>query len=158
VSESSVTVQLRPAGEQDIAALVALEEVSFSTDQLAARNFRKLLRAGNCALTVAYADAGDGQSLLAGYVLVLFRRNTSVARIYSIAVAAPFRGKRIGAALLAAAESAARQAGSRVIRLEVRPDNVGAIALYENQGYRRFAVVTGFYEDGCDALRLEKVL
>ncbi|MCF8997840.1 ribosomal-protein-alanine acetyltransferase, partial [Pseudomonas carnis] len=44
------------------------------------------------------------------------------------------------------------------LRLEVRTDNPGALALYERNGYRRFAVVDDYYQDHSDALRLEKTL
>lgn len=146
-------IRLRPATENDIDALVALENRSFSTDQLAARNFRRFLRCGNCVLPVAMAGAA-----LAGYALVLFRANSTSARIYSIAVNADFRGRGIGEQLLAAAEQGARAKGRDRMRLEVRPDNAAAIAMYEKNGYRRFGTFPAFYEDGTDALRLEKLL
>ena len=44
------------------------------------------------------------------------------------------------------------------MRLEVRPDNQPAIALYEKRGYKLFARCFGYYEDNADALRLEKSL
>lgn len=149
----SAPVRLRPATEGDIDALVALENRSFSTDQLAARNFRHFLRCGNCVLPVATIDR-----TLAGYALVLFRANSSAARIYSIAVSADCRGRGIGEQLLAAAEQGARARGRDRMRLEVRPDNAAAIAMYEKNGYRRFGTFPAFYEDGTDALRLEKLL
>jgi hypothetical protein len=42
------------------------------------------------------------------------------------------------------------------MRLEVRPDNAPAIALYESLGYRQFAVFGDYYEDHSDALRYQK--
>ena len=41
-------------------------------------------------------------------------------------------------------------------RLEVRDSNHGAIGLYEKLGYRKFGVISHYYEDKHDALRFEK--
>jgi ribosomal protein S18 acetylase RimI-like enzyme len=60
--------------------------------------------------------------------------------------------------LLAAAEAAARQHGSKVMRLEVAEDNARAIELYRASGYTPFGFIEGFYEDGRNALRLQKPL
>ena len=45
-----------------------------------------------------------------------------------------------------------------MLKAAARQDNPGAIRLYEKLGYRRFAAIAGFYEDGADAWRYEKRL
>jgi ribosomal protein S18 acetylase RimI-like enzyme len=99
----------------------------------------------------------DASGLL-GKAIVFFRRNTDIARLYSIAVGHEARGRGLGEALLGAVERAARASGRRRLRLEVRQDNAGAIRLYERLGYRCFGAYAGFYEDGADAWRYEKHL
>ena len=42
--------------------------------------------------------------------------------------------------------------------LEVRADNAGARAFYERLGYRRLALLPGYYQGREDALRLERSL
>lgn len=101
--------------------------------------------------------AVDAQGLL-GKAVVFFRRNSDVARLYSIAVDGRARGRGLGKALLQAVERAAQRRGCTRLRLEVRQDNAGAIRLYERLGYRRFAARVRFYEDGADAWRYEKTL
>jgi ribosomal-protein-alanine N-acetyltransferase len=44
------------------------------------------------------------------------------------------------------------------MRLEVRTYNADAIALYKKSGYRNFAAIEDYYEDGAGALRFEKAL
>jgi ribosomal protein S18 acetylase RimI-like enzyme len=44
------------------------------------------------------------------------------------------------------------------MRLEVRPDNRAAVALYERRGYRPFARTERYYEDGAPAVRFRKSL
>lgn len=152
----SSAVALRPARLDDIPALVLLEDASFTTDRLGVTQFRHFISGRTACLLVACA--GGPQEILAGYVLVLFRSGSRRARIYSIAVNGSWRGRGIGEQLLRAAERAAYGRGGNLMRLEVRPDNAAALAMYEKQGYRPFGRFSGFYEDGTDAIRLEKLL
>ena len=78
----------------------------------------------------------SGAEAPVGYAVVLTRRGSRSARLYSIAVAAEAAGRGIGSRLLAAAEEAARRRGADRLHLEVRADNSTAIRLYERAGYR----------------------
>ncbi|TGS30887.1 N-acetyltransferase, partial [bacterium M00.F.Ca.ET.180.01.1.1] len=90
--------------------------------------------------------------------VVLFRKGSGVARLYSIAVG-PFFGRLgIGRLLLAAAEEAAFEHDRLLLRLEVREDNDRAIRVYEQAGYRTLSREPDYYEDGAPALRYEKTL
>ncbi len=148
------TLDLRPARPDDVSALVALENATFDSDRLSRRSFLWMLTRGKAALIVAE----DASGALAGYVLVLFHAGTSLARVYSLAVAAVARGQGLGERLMRAAEAAAVERQAVAMRLEVRRDNAGAIALYDRLGYRPFKVVPDYYEDHMEALRFEKVL
>jgi len=133
--------------------LVALENRSFDTDRLSRRQLRYML-------TKARADtllAEEGGTVL-GYVLVLYSRGTAVARIYSIAVDPEARGGGVGRALVEAAEAAAWVQERAYVRLEIRRDNLASQALFEHAGYRRFGVLSDYYEDHMEALRYEKSL
>ncbi|WP_158895126.1 MULTISPECIES: GNAT family N-acetyltransferase/peptidase C39 family protein [unclassified Pseudomonas] len=142
---------LRSAGLDDLAALVDLEARCFSYDRLSRRNFHYMLTRANAVLILAENDRQ-----VAGYALVLFHQNTSLARLYSIAVDPEARGHRLGQRLLEAAEAEAVERDCAYLRLEVRPDNATAIALYERNGYLPFATVEDYYEDHSQALRFEK--
>ncbi len=54
------------------------------------------------------------------------------------------------------AEKEAVEADRIIMRLEVREDNTGAIALYRRLGYRQFGTYRDYYEDHGDALRFER--
>jgi ribosomal protein S18 acetylase RimI-like enzyme len=146
-------VHVRQATPADLAALVALEQRAFSGDRMSRAQYRRHLGGRGAAVLVATS----GEETL-GSALVFFRRDSTLARLYSIATAPTARGRGIGARLLAAAEEAARTRGCRALRLEVRVDNAAAIALYERTGYRCFGRYAGYYEDGADAWRYEKRL
>ncbi len=144
---------LRRGRARDLNALVALERKVFTTDILSRRSFRHFLATPHAALIVA--EAADK---LAGYALVLYPPRSTLARLYSIAVA-PHAGQRgIGRRLLAAAEEAARLRRRRAMRLEVHEHNTRAIARYEKSGYRLFGRRRAYYDDHGDALRFEKPL
>lgn len=149
----SAAPRIRRATPADLDALVALEQAAFTTDHLSRRQYRRHLH-GASALVLA----ASVHSQLCGKAVVFFRRNSDIARLYSIAVAESARGRGLGERLLQAAEAASRRHGARCMRLEVRQDNAAAMRLYERQGYRRFGAYPGFYEDGADAWRYEKAL
>ncbi|MBH3462654.1 peptidase C39 family protein [Pseudomonas putida] len=144
-------IEFRLATLEDLPALLALENQCFVSDRLNARSLRWMIAHANASLLVAQRD---GQ--LMGYALLLFHRNTSLARLYSIAIAPAARGEGLGARLLERAERCALEHDRAYLRLEVRVDNPRAIALYERHGYRRFAQVEDYYEDHVSALRYEK--
>ncbi|MEO5337621.1 MAG: GNAT family N-acetyltransferase/peptidase C39 family protein [Magnetospirillum sp. WYHS-4] len=146
---------IRPAVLNDVPALSVLEERCFDTDRLSVRSFRHLLRGGHASLLV---DRDDASVALRGYSLVLYHRNTSLARLYSFAVDPDFRRQGVAKRLLAASEGIARDHDSISMRLEVRSDNAGAIAFYTQAGYRQFSTYPDYYEDHVDALRMEKRL
>jgi ribosomal-protein-alanine acetyltransferase len=141
----------RLAQVDDLPALLALELHCFTTDRLTRRSFQWMITRAHARLLVA-ERAGQ----LLGYALVLFHRGTSLARLYSIAIASEARGEGLGKQLLQRIEAAALEHDCAYLRLEVRTDNPAAIALYERNGYRRFALIQDYYEDHADALRLEK--
>ena len=141
------------ARESDLDALVELEQLGFSGDRMRRRQFRHHLRNENAMVLVARV-----RSRALGNAIVLFRRNSDVARLYSLVIAPQARGLGLGRGLLASAERRAKSRLCRVMRLEVRVDNPNAISLYESVGYRRIGQRPNYYEDGTDAWRYEKQL
>jgi ribosomal protein S18 acetylase RimI-like enzyme len=140
-------IAVRRASPGDLDDLVRLEQESFVSDRLSRRSLAALARSPSALMLVA-EHAGK----LAGYALVLFRRGSRIARLYSLAVARNVGRRGIGSTLVAAAEAAALEAGATALRLEVRADNGPAIRLYEGRGYRLKERRGGYYEDGMDAL------
>ncbi|WP_049722864.1 GNAT family N-acetyltransferase/peptidase C39 family protein [Gilvimarinus polysaccharolyticus] len=141
----------RPAQMSDLDALVALENSSFMGDKISRRSFKHFL------------DTEQNQILVIdqpvqAYVLILFRRGTSLARIYSLAVAPEARGRGLARALMEAAEACARLRGALFLRLEVADSNEPAIGLYRSLEFRPIKQLAAYYENGADALQLEKRL
>jgi [ribosomal protein S18]-alanine N-acetyltransferase len=144
---------LRPPRTGDLDRLVEIENAAFAGDRLSRRSLRRLIAGKTSFIIVAETD-----DRLAGYALVLLRRGTRAARLYSIAVDPARKGEGLGALLLAAAERTAISKGMSHMRLEVRADNAGAIALYRGADYQEIGRRAGYYEDGGEALKMEKML
>ena len=150
---ASNAVAIRPARPGDLAALYAIEQTAFPGDRLSRRSLRRLVTRPSAALFVAAC----GQTVV-GYALVLFKRRSRRARLYSLAVASGHGGAGLGRALLAHAEAAAEARDCVTLTLEVRADNARAIALYRAAGYRQTGCHPLYYEDEMAALRFEKPL
>jgi len=141
------------ASLDDLDAIEALEAAAFVGDRLSRRSLRAFIRSPRRPLLVA--RFGDR---VAGYALLSARIGGRAARIYSLAVDPALTRRGVGRALMQACERYARAHGLEALRLEVRYDNVAAIALYEKMGFRPFGRYPGYYEDGATALRFEKRL
>ena len=144
---------IRRATHADVDGLLALEEASFDSDRMSRAQWRRHIGSDSA---VVFVSGTSGRVDAAA--VVFYRRNTSAARLYSLAVGTHARGTGLGGALLAASEADARARGCTSMRLEVRTDNPSAIALYERRGYTRIARLPGFYEDGANGWRYMKAL
>jgi ribosomal protein S18 acetylase RimI-like enzyme len=146
--------KLRNGQMSDLEALLALEQEFFTPDhRISRRSFRRFLHSQHAKLLVA---AIHGK--VAGCALVLYRQGSRRARLYTIAVGRKFQRRGLARRLLRAAQTHAKRQGCRSMRLEVRADDAGTIALYESSGYRRFGRRRRYYAGRIDALRFEKPL
>jgi ribosomal protein S18 acetylase RimI-like enzyme len=144
---------VRRGTPDDLAALGAIESSVFPGDRLSRRSFRRLLSSPSAVTLVAVAE-----HRILGYAILLLRKSSSVARLYSLARMATEGNRGVGTALLEAVEREAAARGALQMRLELRPDNEGARALYERHGYVVFGRTADYYEDHADALRMRKSL
>ncbi len=144
-------IKIRDGFKTDLPELLTIEQICFSTDRLSERSFRTFIRGEHSSLLVA-----EYQRQLVGYVVVLYRAGTSLARLYSLAILPQMRGHHLAMQLMATAEQEAREQKCVYMRLEVRVDNPAAIALYEKLGYQQVGRIEDYYEDSQDAWKLEK--
>ena len=160
-SAPKTSLSIRQANVDDLDDLVTLENAGFETDRLSRRSFRHWLgQTGGQRTNVTLVAVAtiDGRASTVGYGLLLFRKGTAMARLYSLAVSPQARGLGAGKALLAALEDAAFEHDRLTVRLEVSETNTAAISLYEKAGYHRFGTYPDYYDDGSSALRYEKWL
>ena len=97
-----MSADIRTARASDVDALVAIENAVFASDRISRRSFRQLIERETAETLVAEEDGR-----MAGYAMVLFRKGSGVARLYSFATTPDFQGRGHGRELLAAAERTA---------------------------------------------------
>lgn len=147
-------MKLRLAREGDVPQLLALEERSFPGDRISERSWRELIGRPSAVVLVA----ARGRAIL-GAGILLTRRGTRVARLYSIAVNQAARGAGLGRALMTKLMGSARQRGCAEMRLESRIDNLMAHRLFRELGFAEFGKAREhYYVDGATALRFRKRL
>jgi len=144
-------VTVRPARPGDARAFVAFwreivaegvfvrsEEVRHSLPEYRSR-FRRSRTSWDMH-EVAFAERE-----LIGYVGAVRERHPVTSHVASlgIAVAAPHRGRGVGAALMAAAFRWAAEVGVEKVVLSVYPHNAGAIALYRSFGFAQEGRLAG---------------
>lgn len=147
--------KLRPAKISDIKALIILENKIFNYDQLAFQNFKHFLTRGHAQLIVC-VEANKKE--IAGYSLVLFRKNSRKCRLYSLAMDPNYRGRGLGKMLLKKSETLAKKTGAVIIGLEVKEDNLGAITLYKTFGFQEIGKKEDYYSDHTTAIIFQKEL
>ena len=80
------------------------------------------------------------------------------AEILNVAVSPAFRRQGLGEKLLLAIEEFAKRKGAERLLLEVREGNSPARGLYEKQGFSAFGVRKNYYEDGENAVVMQKTI
>ncbi len=145
-------VRIERACAADAPAILALES-AFPSDRMSARSVRRFIRSPAACVLVARLH---GETV--GALVLMLRRNSCWARIYSVAVEPQRRGLGLGRRLIEAAEDQARERGCSGISLEVRADNGIARRLYASMGYHDDETLPGYYEDGAPGVRLRKAL
>jgi len=145
--------KIRLATLTDAQAIRDMEEACFQQDILSLKQIRYFINSPTASFLVLQSEAQ-----IAGTALLLFRKNAAFARLYSFAIHPAFRKRGYAEKLHAACLSEILHKGLEKLVLEVRPDNVAALAFYEKQQYEKFGEFANFYEDGMRAIRLKKNL
>ena len=144
---------IRLARLADVPALTQLELTAFSGDRITTRSWIRLVLSSSAQVAVALQDEA-----VCGSVVILHRKKSSVARVYSIAVSPSSRGQGIAGLLLRHAVDWSRGHGSAILRLETRVDNKEAQSLFDRHGFHEFDRSPGYYADGVEAIRYQRYL
>lgn len=144
-------LQPRTATAGDLPGLVKLEREAFPSpwpvNLLAAElSFPRAL-----VWVIELSDSG-----LAGYAA--FRLGPGEVELLRLAVAPGQRQRGLATALVEAGLREAGERGAESCFLEVRADNLPAIALYRRLGFVATARRPGYYSDGVDAMLMAKGL
>lgn len=141
---------IEPATWRDLNSLRHLEKVCFPLDAWPLWDLVGVLTLPNVVRLKAMM-AGEMVGFIAGDI----RASERLAWIATIGVLPEYRGRGIGGALLRACEGRLKMPR---VRLNVRVSNHPAIHLYLRMGYQQVSIWPRYYQDGEDALILEKSL
>ena len=131
-----VPVSLRPMHEDDLVAVQAVEERAYEFPWTLGI-FRDCLRADYPAWVL------EEGGVIIGYVLMSVAAGE--AHILNVCVAPEHQGRGLGRKLVRAIMHVARGRGAQRVFLEVRPSNVGAIALYHDEGFNEIGRRPRYY-------------
>jgi ribosomal protein S18 acetylase RimI-like enzyme len=146
---SDAVFQILPATWRDLTLVRSLEQACFPKDAWPLLDIVSVLTLPSVVRLKAVCDGK-----VVGFVAGDVRRDERMAWIATIGVLPEYRGRGIGRALMDACEA---QIPTPAIRLSVRPSNLPAIQLYESRGYAAVGRWKSYYQDGEDALVMEKV-
>jgi ribosomal protein S18 acetylase RimI-like enzyme len=143
---------IRTGTADDLEDLIRLE-TAFGDDRFTQNQLKYLLtKAHGHTLVLEHGRA------VCGSAIMLWRKQSTVGRLFSIVIDPGYQGRGFGRKLLEACEEAAAQHACRSIILEVRADNKPAIGLYKAFGYHITGDLPGYYADGSNGLRMAKEL
>ncbi|RUO63372.1 [SSU ribosomal protein S18P]-alanine acetyltransferase [Pseudidiomarina planktonica] len=151
--KSKVDWEIRLGTPADAGLLTELEAKCFDYSRIGKRSFQRLLTSKS-----AHIHLVTNQQTLLGYSLLLTRSNSTNWRLYSIAMAPEARGQGIAKALMEHIIEYARTMQAQSMSLEVKSDNRGAIALYEQLDFAVVDVLVQYYDDGTDGYRMRRPL
>jgi ribosomal-protein-alanine acetyltransferase len=146
-------INIRCAEITDLPALSQIEARCFTHFKLKEQNLRRFLQNGTASILVAELN-----NQICGHLVMLYRKNSSLARLYSIAIDGPYRQLQLGTQLLKEAERHVRERGLRSIILEVSSDNQTAKKFYVKHGFDDQKIFHNYYEKGLHAHRMSKLL
>ena len=141
-------MKIVPATIRDLNALRKLENVCFAKDAWSMFDLVSVLTFPD----VIRLKAVENDHMV-GFVAGDPRPSQGFSWIATIGVLPTYQRQGIGRALLQACET---QLKTPRLRLSVRASNLSAITLYEQEGFRTMDIWKAYYNDGEDAIVMEK--
>jgi ribosomal-protein-alanine N-acetyltransferase len=140
-------LNIRSMVEGDLDAVLALERETDSAPHWNRDQYLVAIEGDSGSALQRLALVAEVRSEIAGFAVVrlLTTADGGEADLESIVVALRWRGRGLGASLLAELVVRTRARGARRLDLEVRVSNVAAIHLYDRAGFREMGRRRGYY-------------
>ena len=134
-------VDFRRLGLRDLQAIETIERASYPTPWSRSMFAGELAKPSSICLGGFDPESGE----LMGYMVI--SRYVDAWHVMNIAVASEHRRKGVATSLLGRLFELTAGEGRRGYTLEVRVSNEGAIALYEQLGFKGRGIRRGYYTD-----------
>ncbi len=141
-------MEILPATLRDLGQLRRIEQACFPKDAWPLLDLMAVLTWPEVVRLKAVVEGK-----MVGFIAGDPRREQGMAWIATLGVLPEYRRRGIARQLLLECEKRLQAAR---LRLCVRLDNTAAIRLYEQEGYARVGIWTKYYNDGGEALVMEK--
>ena len=141
-------MEIIPANFRDLNALRRLEKICFRHDAWSILDLVAVLTYPD---VIRLKAVQDGKMI--GFIAGDPRRAKGFSWIATVGVLPDYRRQGIGRRLLRLCES---QLPTTRVRLSVRISNENAIQLYRQEGYQTINIWESYYNDGADAVVMEK--
>ena len=142
-------MDILPANLRDLGPLRHVEQACFPKDAWPLLDLMAVLTFPEVIRLKAVVEGH-----MVGFIAGDPRHSEGMAWIATLGVLPEYRRRGIARLLLLECE---KRLNSARLRLCVRLDNTPAIRLYEQEGYLRVSTWTKYYNDGGDALVMEKI-
>lgn len=142
---------VKPLSEADAPAAAEIEKVCFSTPWSEETLRSELLNPQN-----RFFGAFSEEETLLGYIGAQFVADED--SVFNVAVLPEFRRNGVGKALVKTMIAEAKKENAATIYLEVRAANLGAITLYEKQGFVFCGIRKNYYTNPTENALLMKLV
>jgi ribosomal-protein-alanine N-acetyltransferase len=139
--------RMRRMVEADIEPVMAVERRAFKSPWSEDLFRRELTHDWSTILLALEAGAGN-ERVVVGFVIFWVVHDE--IHILNVAVDPPARRRGVARSLLTELIERGRRQRLALATLEVRKSNAGALALYEDLGFRTVGVRKGYYVDECE--------
>jgi ribosomal protein S18 acetylase RimI-like enzyme len=140
IIESRQEIAVRPVGDSDVTALAALLSQSSGVSTSASQARTRLDRSRGVEHPFVAEVSGEVAGFASVRLIPYLGDDRPYAEISELFVNERLRKQGVGAALLAALETHARNAGAMGIAVITDKDNASALALYRSRGLEAFAI------------------
>ncbi len=130
-------VLIRDMTHPDVVSVIRIENESYAFPW-SEGIFRDCLRVGYVCCVTELDD------IIIGYGVM--STGAGEAHVLNVCVAAPYRGKGLGAQMLEHLLEFAGSLGVGEVFLEVRPSNTSALRLYQSLGFTQIGIRRGYYQ------------
>ena len=148
-----MSIEMRDATTLDIPSLLSIENALFQDEAWSKEVFESEFAL--LGTTRTYRMVEENKEIVAYFGLAIV---DDTADITTIAVRTDFQGRGIGRKLMQEILDIAASRNLRKIMLEVKPENLAAISLYQKFDFEVIGLRRNYYGPSKDALTMQKLV
>ncbi|MEM2368297.1 MAG: ribosomal protein S18-alanine N-acetyltransferase [Candidatus Bathyarchaeia archaeon] len=155
VARKLMTIIIEAASTKHLDKLYEIETECFKKEAFTKEQIARLLLDQNCISLIA-----KHEKEIIGFIvgIVYAEDDTTIGHILTIDVSPRYHRRGVGTKLLQEMEKIFKDKNVKMIRLEVREDNIAALNLYDKLGYKKIRKLRRYYGDAHGLLLVKKLI